>query len=54
MMQSLFHMSLDAACTTDKSKYEGMVFRITDFPRQVQTQDVLQACSRAVESKREK
>jgi hypothetical protein len=29
-------------------KYPGSIFRITDFPRQVQTEDVLKSCSTAV------
>lgn len=51
MMQSLFHMNLDAAAEMDTLKYEGVIFRITDFPHRVQTTDVLQAFSRAVGSK---
>ena len=48
MMQSLFHMNLDGAIDVDVPKYPGSIFRITDFPRQVQTEDVLKSCSTAV------
>lgn len=50
MMLSLFHMNLDGGNATDVIKHEGSVFRVSDFPRRVQTQDVLRVCTAAVTS----
>lgn len=55
MMQSLYHMNLEATSDFEELlKYDGAIFRVTGFPRNLQTQDILDVCASAFDEMEDK